>query len=430
MKALLVGLGGFGGGWYRKLRSQYADIELAVADTDSGKRMAVEADGIPFYENVREAIERERPDLLINVTPREIHKRINELAFDHKLPVFCEKPIADNYEDAAAMVQRAEQEQIPFMIAENYRTFPAVRKLKQLLDEGAIGELRSMECDFFRQRQKITLERDEVLEEVIIHHFDLLRYLSGREVSRLYASRRHVFHIVMDLQAGIQASFRCSLTSQGRETQWAGDWRIEGSLGCLTFAGGMLELVTAEGVRRIEDFSDVDAPGPFTEFLRSLEENRPGETNARDYLKNQALADYTRRSLRTGVPMDPSDSWGYGPAVIRNFLRAELTGSVSHGGEGLVHGSKLFGSGDFDTPLKFLHYTVIPPGSSIGLHGHREDEELYILLEGSGLMTVNGRTYRVEAGDIVLNKPWWRHGLRNDGDVPMKAIIFEVGIPK
>lgn len=430
MKALLVGLGGFGNGWYRKLRTLHSDIELVVADTDSSKREGVLADGIRFYESAQEAIEQEQPDMLINVTPRHVHKAINQLAFDHKLPVFCEKPIADNYEDAISMVQRAEQEHIPFMIAENYRALPAVRKLKQLLGEGVIGELQSLQCDFYRQRQKITLEPNEVLEEVIIHHFDLLRYLTGREVGKLYASRRHLFHMVMDMQAGIQASFRCSLHSHGRETQWAGDWRIEGEQGSLTFVDGIVELTTSEGTKRWDDFSEVDAPGPFSEFLLSLQEKRPGETNAKDYLKNQALAHFARQSLQKGIPVDTSESWGYGPAVVRNFLQAELTASVSHGGQGLVHGSKLFGSQDFETPLKFLHYTVIPPGSSIGYHGHREDEEIYIILEGSGVMTVNGKTIRVEAGDITLNKPWWKHGLVNDGDQPIKAVIFEAGKAK
>ncbi|WP_136607789.1 cupin domain-containing protein [Paenibacillus dokdonensis] len=426
MKALLVGMGEAGSGWYRRLRSLNGDLELAVSDTNESRREQLQADGVPFYTDAREAIEQEKPDFVINVTPRHAHSAINHLAFDYKLPVLCEKPIAENYEKSMEIVKRAEEEHIPFMIAENYRTFAPLRKLKQLIDEGAVGALYSLECEFFRKRQRVTLEPNDELEEVIIHHFDLLRHLSGREVGKLFAVKRHVFHIVMDLQAGIQASFRCSLHSVGRETQWPGDWRIEGEKGSLTFSDGEIELTTPEGVQRWSDFSDVAVQTPVQEFLKALEEKRRGETDAKEYLKNQALAHYTRLSLKQGQQVDTSASWGYGPADIRNFLRAELKPSSSHGGQGLVESVRLYGKGDFETPLKFLYYSVLPPGTSIGYHGHRDDEEIYIILEGTGLMTMNGRDTRVGPGDVIVNKPWWKHGLLNDGNEPIKAIVFEI----
>ncbi|UUZ79091.1 cupin domain-containing protein [Paenibacillus sp. P26] len=92
----------------------------------------------------------------------------------------------------------------------------------------------------------------------------------------------------------------------------------------------------------------------------------------------------------------------------------------------MIRATRLYGQEDFDTPIRFLSYTEIPPGTSIGYHGHREDEEIYIILEGSGVMTVNGQTLQVRPGDVVLNKPWWKHGLETTGDTPIKAIIFEV----
>ena len=427
MKALLVGMGEAGSGWYRRVRSMHGELELAVSDPEESRREQLQADGIPFYTDAKEAIDREKPDFIINVTPRHVHTAINHLAFDYKLPVLCEKPIAENYGKALEIVKRAEEERIPFMIAENYRTFAPLRKLKQLIETGAVGELQSLECEFFRKRQKVALEPNDELEEVIIHHFDLLRHLSGREVGKLYAVKRHVFHIVMDLQAGIQASFRCSLHSFGRETQWPGDWRIEGTKGSLIFKDGGIELTTPEGVQRWDDFSDVSAPTALQEFLAALAQKRRGETDAKEYLKNQALAHYTRLSLQQGEQVDTSASWGYGPADIRNFLRAERKPSQSHGGRGLVEGARLFGEGDFETPLKFLYYSVLPPGTSIGYHGHREDEEIYIILEGTGLMTMNGTETRVGPGDVIVNKPWWKHGLQNDGTEPIKAIVFEVG---
>lgn len=427
MKAVLVGLGGFGSGWYRRLRNLHSDIQLIVVDVDPGKNEEVNVDRVPFYTSVGEAIEREKPDMLVNVTPRQAHTAINHLAFDHKLPVFCEKPIADNYKDAIAVVERAEREGIPFMIAENYRAFPIVRKLKQLLHDRSIGDVRTIHCDFYRLREKVTVEPTEVLEELYVHHFDLLRYLTGREVGSIMAVQRHELHLVMDMQAGIQATFRGSTITRGKQTEWSGDWRIEGTAGSLVLEDKHIELTTAEGTVRFDDFSDVDASGPFSEFLASLRENREAETSGKSYLKNQALAHYAKVSLGTNRMVDTSSSWGYGPMVIRNFLEADLKETVSHRGKGTIQGIRLYGDNDFDTPVKFLGYSVIPPGNSIGYHGHRDDEEMYIILEGTGVMTVNGEARPVKAGDVVLNKPWWKHGLENDGSQPLKLIIFEVG---
>ncbi|UQZ86064.1 Putative oxidoreductase YteT precursor [Paenibacillus konkukensis] len=428
MKALLVGVGGFGSSWYRRIRSQHGDVTLAVADSDESKRSQIEGDGIPFYTSLTEAIEQERPDVLLNVTPRQAHKAINDIAFGYKLPVFSEKPIAANYEDAKAMVERAAAEGIPYMIAENYRRFPFVRKLKRLLDEGSIGAVLTVDGEFYRDTDNRPMQdKLDVLEELVVHHFDLVRYLTGREVGKVFATYRHQLHIVMDMQAAITATFTCSTRSKGKQTDWAGNWRIEGTEGCLELIDNVVYLTKGGETTRFDDFSDIVSPGAFAEFLQSLEENREAETSARDYLKNQALAHYTRESIRQSQMVDTSSSWGYGPMIVRNYLEAEFgEPGVSHHGKGLTYGKRLFSNEDFDTPIQFMGYSELPPGTSIGYHGHREDEEVYIILEGTGVMTVNGEERQVKAGDIVLNKPWWKHGLENNGDRPLRAIIFEV----
>ena len=69
------------------------------------------------------------------------------------------------------------------------------------------------------------------------------------------------------------------------------------------------------------------------------------------------------------------------------------------------------------------------PGTSIGYHQHGENEELYVILEGSGTMTVNGETSKVQAGDVIVNKPGWSHGLENTSETTIKLLVFEVAKP-
>ena len=112
--------------------------------------------------------------------------------------------------------------------------------------------------------------------------------------------------------------------------------------------------------------------------------------------------------------------------IIRNFLEAPGKVQSIHDGQGLGKNARVFEAEDFDTPLKFINYVEMEPGSSIGIHRHGENEEVYVVLSGNGIMTVNDERQAVKAGDIILNKPGWQHGLENNSGQTLKLFVFEV----
>ena len=67
----------------------------------------------------------------------------------------------------------------------------------------------------------------------------------------------------------------------------------------------------------------------------------------------------------------------------------------------------------------------LPPGGFEGMHSHAEPgrplEEIYVVTEGMGEMTVEDETYSVRVGDAVLASVGTRHDLRNTGEGPLKA---------
>ena len=65
--------------------------------------------------------------------------------------------------------------------------------------------------------------------------------------------------------------------------------------------------------------------------------------------------------------------------IIKNFFEAEYQIKSSHGGKGLVKDARVFDEGDFDTALRFVIYNALQPGSSIGVHPHGQDEEVYVV---------------------------------------------------
>ena len=113
--------------------------------------------------------------------------------------------------------------------------------------------------------------------------------------------------------------------------------------------------------------------------------------------------------------------------MIRKNVRAVMQHvHAVHGGLGRIAFARPFSEEDFESALSFVDYVEIPPGASIGIHRHGRTEEIYFIVEGSGLMTTNGQTYPVCSGDLIVNKPDWIHGLVNDSRQVLKVLVWEV----
>ena len=112
--------------------------------------------------------------------------------------------------------------------------------------------------------------------------------------------------------------------------------------------------------------------------------------------------------------------------MIKNFYQMEPRLEQNcHRGEGTIKVTKVIEK--FATNMQFFHYTVLPPGTSIGVHKHKDDEEFYVVLEGAGEMDLDGVKHPVSAGDVIVNPPFGSHGLKNTSDTEeLKILVFEV----
>ena len=114
---------------------------------------------------------------------------------------------------------------------------------------------------------------------------------------------------------------------------------------------------------------------------------------------------------------------------IENFLDAQPVETICHDGDGLIKIANLFND-DFRTALQFVHYTVLPARTSIGMHKHGDDEEIYFILEGCGVIDAGGVRSPVKKGDVILNRPFGTHALYNTSDSEeLKMLVVEVANP-
>jgi quercetin dioxygenase-like cupin family protein len=115
--------------------------------------------------------------------------------------------------------------------------------------------------------------------------------------------------------------------------------------------------------------------------------------------------------------------------MIKNFHDLPGVERIIHNGKGTAKSVQLFGEEDFETKLRYISYTSIPPGSSIGFHEHKDErEEIYVILNGAGLFTLNNSQKRVKKGDVIVTQSGFRHGLENDSYKSLEVFIFWVKI--
>jgi mannose-6-phosphate isomerase-like protein (cupin superfamily) len=61
-------------------------------------------------------------------------------------------------------------------------------------------------------------------------------------------------------------------------------------------------------------------------------------------------------------------------------------------------------------------WLALPAGAEQQLRSHEEAEQAYVVVRGSGTMSVAGDTQAVSEGDLILVPPATEHSVRNDGD--------------
>lgn len=101
-----------------------------------------------------------------------------------------------------------------------------------------------------------------------------------------------------------------------------------------------------------------------------------------------------------------------------------------HNGVGSLAFSRVFSCEDFISNIDFVDYAVIPPGSSIGYHQHKNNEELYLVLQGSGIMCVGNNKFVVKPGDLIVNPFYSAHSLENSGSLDIHIFVIQVSNPQ
>ena len=204
MRIGVVGTGAMGRNHVRVLR-ELPPVELvgvADADFETACRVA-ESNATRPYRSHHELIEKERPDALTVAVPTNSHTAVVIDGLAAGCHVLVEKPIAGTLAEADELVAAARAAARVLAVGHIERYNPAVRELKRRLDDGQLGklfQLTTRRVGPFPER----IRDVGVVVDLATHDLDVMRYLTGSEIVRVYAETRRAVHTTKeDLLSGL-----------------------------------------------------------------------------------------------------------------------------------------------------------------------------------------------------------------------------------
>ncbi len=143
LKIALIGCGNIAQAHWRGLQAHAPRLTVtAVVDTnpDRAKAMAEQTGATPF-SSLQSALDEGDFDAVDIMLPHSLHEEAALLAFAAGKHVVLEKPMAPTLDACARITAAAENAGTVFMVAEQSQYWPDVRKVQELIQAGAIGEI-------------------------------------------------------------------------------------------------------------------------------------------------------------------------------------------------------------------------------------------------------------------------------------------------
>lgn len=204
LKPVVIGVGAMGRN-HARVYNEMPDVELAaVADLDLAlAKEAARLYGARAYTDYRAMLEETQPAVVSVAVPTQAHCQVTLNALKAGCHVLVEKPIAATLEGGRRMIERAAALGRVLAVGHIERYNPAEIELKRRLDDGELG--RIFQIHAWRLGPFPARVRDMgVVVDLATHDLDIMRYLTGKEVRRLYAETEQEIHTAHeDLFSGL-----------------------------------------------------------------------------------------------------------------------------------------------------------------------------------------------------------------------------------
>ena len=202
---------------------------IGVADIVPEKAKNFEESyGAKAYIDYREMVKKEKLDAVVICLPHGLHKEAAVYCAEHGVHILIEKPMANTVEECERIIQACEKNKVKLMIGHIQRYFSQIRKAKELLHSGDLGELvmitDNRNTDYFNEnRPKWFLSKKLAGGGIVMnfgaHSFDKLLWITERTIEKITASISQHFpqqevegnaQILVELEGNVSATISFS----------------------------------------------------------------------------------------------------------------------------------------------------------------------------------------------------------------------------
>jgi predicted dehydrogenase len=302
----------------------FVGIAPGSADEDAREFVVdqMEASLIPFYDDYRRLLDREKPDIAVVAPFFFLQSRIASECLERGIHVFLEKPMAVSFEQLERLRRAYAQGKAELcpMLASRY--LPAFHAAwTAVVKEGAVGEpllIAALKSYKLGTRHPMYTHRATyggTIPWVAIHGIDWIHWLTGgsvTEVSACHTTRGNGGHGEME-SSGVClfrlansgcASLEFDYFRPGSAPTHGEDrLRVAGDKGVVEVFGGEATLFPRDGApHRLEKGEPLSL---FQEFVRHLEEGTPLRITAEDafHISELALRCREAADTRSAVPL-------------------------------------------------------------------------------------------------------------------------------
>ena len=308
------------------LNPEDINVSLRLTDVAAEHARSVAAGlGAEYLPSV-EALIASGVDGLVVATGTATHPELIKAGVDAGIPVFCEKPVAVNVADALPVVDYVRDKQGVVQIG-HQRRFDAgyleARRAYQAGELGWIHSLRAVTCDMTPPPVEFLAGSGGLFRDCSVHDFDILRWLTGREIVEVYAKGSNngdpAIGEVGDVDTALAlVTFDDGTVGTVSATRYNGaghDVRLEIQGSRKSLMVGLDDKTAMASAEAGVDFPSGEAHKTFAErfdqayrsemeaFVELILGRRENPCTPEDAVAASRVADAAQESLATGVPV-------------------------------------------------------------------------------------------------------------------------------
>jgi predicted dehydrogenase len=299
----------------------FVGVAPGSADEDAREFFVdqLEASMIPFYDDYRRMLDREKPDLAVVAPFFFLQSRIASECLERDIHVFVEKPMAVSFEQLERLRRAYSQGKAALCPMLAYRYHPAFHAAWRAIKEGLVGEpllITAQKSYKLGTRHPMYTHRATyggTIPWVAIHAIDWIYWFTGGTMTEASASHTPTGnrgHGEMEssgtcfyrLANGGSASLTFDYFRPGGAPTHGDDRvRIAGEKGIVEIINGEAVLLTHDAApRRLEKEEPLSL---FQEFVHLIEEKAPIRITAADAFAVSEIALRTREAADTKAPV-------------------------------------------------------------------------------------------------------------------------------